>query len=547
MPFLEGDNYIHNFKFEEDSLPSIIGYPLAYAPEEVAIAAAEDLQVYLKREGARLHDFYKDQNKLDGGGKMMGVLVVRTSDNQLDYLAGFSGKLGGKTMVPGFVPPIFDLLSIDNFFLEQEAVISAVNEEHEALQEKLEPMEKAFAELKTEKERDLQEFRDQMKRNKLDRRSQRAAGENEKALDRLSILDKNAYRKKRQDWEDKLTEPVEYIRLLKEKIKKLEIKRANLSNQLQLKMFNAYKISNGLGDEHTIGALFNEVKGMLPPAGAGDCAAPKLFQYAFNHNLEPIAMAEFWWGAAATGEVRKEGFYYTACKSKCEPILNFMLQGLNVAPNPNEQVEDIPEIGICYEDEHIVAINKPSGVLSVPGKSKQLSIADWAKERYPEYDELFLAHRLDRDTSGILLIAKSKEVYIDIQKQFSSRTIRKEYTAILDAEVNADGGIISLPLRTDFDDRPRQMVCYEYGKEAETEFKVVDRYESKTRILFKPHTGRTHQLRVHASHPMGLNASIKGDTLYGIASDRLYLHASKLEFKHPVSGEVIRVTCQAEF
>lgn len=547
MPFLEGENYIHNFTFEGDSLPSIIGYPLAYAPEEVAIAAAEDLKDYLKREGAKLHDFYRDQDMLDGGGKMMGVLVVKAPDDKLGYLAGFSGKLRGKTQVPGFVPPIFDLLSIDNFFLEEEAVISAVNEEHEALQEKLEPMEKAFAKLKIEKERDLQEIRDQMKRNKVDRRAQRAAGANEKALDRLSILDKNAYRKKRQDWEDKLIEPEENIRILKENIKQLELKRAKLSNQLQLKMFDAYKIMNGRGEGHTIAALFNESKGVLPPAGAGDCAAPKLFQYAFNNGLEPIAMAEFWWGAAAIGEVRKEGFYYTACKSKCEPILNFMLQGLNVAPNPNEQVEDIPEIGICYEDEHIVAINKPSGVLSVPGKSKQLSITDWAKERYSEYDELFLAHRLDRDTSGILLIAKSKEVYIDIQKQFSSRTIRKEYTAILDTDVNADGGIISLPLRTDFDDRPRQMVCYEYGKEAETEFKVVDRNEGKTRILFKPHTGRTHQLRVHASHPMGLNASIKGDTLYGVASDRLYLHASKLEFKHPISGEEICIACPAEF
>ncbi len=520
---------------------------MAYAPENVAMAAAEDLQAYLKREGAKLHDFYKDQNKLDGGGKMMGVLVVKTPDKQLAYLAGFSGKLGGKTLVPGFVPPIFDLLNIDNFFLEEEAEISTVNEEHKALQEKLQPMEKAFSLLKSEKEQDLQAFRDQMKRNKADRRIQRAEGAYEKALDRLSILDKNAYRKKRQYWEERLEEPEKNIRLLKEMIKQLELKRANLSNQLQLKMFDAYKITNGRGEGHTIGALFNEYKGVLPPAGAGDCAAPKLFQYAFNNNLEPIALAEFWWGTPAVGEVRKEGFYYTACKSKCEPILNFMLQGLNVAPNPNEQVEDIPEIGICFEDEHIVAINKPSGVLSVPGKSKQLSISDWAKERYPELDDLYLAHRLDRDTSGILLIAKSKEVYVAIQKQFSNRTIQKEYRAILDADINVDGGIISLPLRTDFDDRPRQMVCYEYGKEAETEFKVVDRIDGKTHILFKPHTGRTHQLRVHASHPMGLNASIKGDTLYGIASDRLYLHASKLAFQHPVSEEIICIECPAKF
>lgn len=547
MSFLEGDNYIHNFKFEEDSLPSIIGYPLAYAPEDVAVAAAEDLQVYLKTEGAKLHDFYKDQNALDGGGKMFGVLVVKNSRGHLNYLAGFSGKLGGKTLVPGFVPPIFDLLSIDNFFLEEEAEISAVNEEHKALHEKLQPMEKVISLLKSEKEQDLQAFRDQMKRNKADRRIQRAEGAYEKALDRLSILDKNAYRKKRQGWEERLEEPEQNLRLLKEKIKQLELKRANLSNQLQLKMFDAYKITNGRGEGHTIGALFHEYRGVLPPAGAGDCAAPKLFQYAFNNNLEPIALAEFWWGAPAVGEVRKEGFYYTACKSKCEPILNFMLQGLNVAPNPNEQVEDIPEIGICFEDEHIVAINKPSGVLSVPGKSKQLSISDWAKERYPELDDLYLAHRLDRDTSGILLIAKSKEVYVAIQKQFSSRTIKKEYRAILDADINVDGGIISLPLRTDFDDRPRQMVCYEYGKEAETEFRVLDVVDGRTHIIFKPLTGRTHQLRVHASHPSGLNASIKGDTLYGKAANRLYLHARKLVFDHPISGEEITILCEAEF
>ena len=286
-----------------------------------------------------------------------------------------------------------------------------------------------------------------------------------------------------------------------------------------------------------------------PPAGAGECAAPKLLQQAYLHGWKPIAMAEFWWGNSPKAEIRHHGYYYPACKGKCEPILQHMLQGLEVEENPMLQ---LPEQGygklkIVYEDEWLLVVNKPSGMLSVPGKGEKESVYSLARQLYPEADGPMIVHRLDMATSGLLIVAKNKKVHQHLQAQFKNHSIRKKYIALLDGIIPQDEGTIELPICPDPLDRPRQVVDMEYGKPAITHYQVLERRDKCTRIAFHPHTGRTHQLRVHAAHPSGLHCPIIGDELYGRKDKRLYLHAESIEFTHPADGRIIRITEKADF
>lgn len=259
-------------------------------------------------------------------------------------------------------------------------------------------------------------------------------------------------------------------------------------------------------------------------------------------------MAEFWWGKSPKSEIRKHGSFYPSCRGKCEPILGHMLEGLDVEPNPILKKPDfIPPLSVAFEDDYLVIINKPSGFLSVPGKSDLPDLYSMVREKYPNATGPMIVHRLDMATSGILLFTKTKEANKFMQQQFIKKTISKRYVALLDGNLELDEGEIDLPLRLDLDDRPRQLVCYEYGKEAKTKYKVVDRLYGKTRIHFFPITGRTHQLRVHAAHPDGLNMPIIGDDLYGKRDERLHLHAEEIVFVHPKTRERITVTVPAGF
>ena len=331
--------------------------------------------------------------------------------------------------------------------------------------------------------------------------------------------------------------------------------RRHRSQQLQLWLFDQYRFLNAHGERRRLVDVWQDYhcserirkKYPLPPGGTGDCCAPKLLQYAYSQGLKPLCMAEFWWGPSPKTEVRQHGQFYPACRGKCKPVLTWMLQGLDVDPNP-EEVFGQPrlDITVVYEDEHLIIVNKPSGLLSVPGRVGSYSVATILSQRYPG---CLLAHRLDMGTSGLMVAAKSRDVYRSLQQQFSDHTIRKCYVALLDTSLHPSPftihqkGTISLPLLCDPINRPRQAVDFEHGKEAVTDYEMID----DRRVRLYPHTGRTHQLRMHCAHPDGLGCPIVGDELYGRPADRLYLHAERLELTHPVTRERMVFEQKADF
>jgi tRNA pseudouridine32 synthase/23S rRNA pseudouridine746 synthase len=327
--------------------------------------------------------------------------------------------------------------------------------------------------------------------------------------------------------------------------------RKRRSAALQRWLFERFKVLNGNGREKSLLDIFSEHSGIIPPGGAGECAAPKLLQYAYLNSLLPIAVAEFWVGESPTGEVRRDGCFYGACKSKCEPILSFMLQGLDVEENALEKGGDISSVKVVYEDEHLIIVNKPSGVLSVPGVVGGTSVQQWLRNEYLHSNELFMVHRLDMATSGLLVAAKSMEIFKMMQQLFASREVVKHYSALLQGVPRNSCGVVELPLAPDYSNRPRQKVDYASGKHAITRYellKVVEHDgEQCALVRFTPVTGRTHQLRVHAAHADGLDCPIVGDAIYGSAGKRLMLHACSLSFVHPVSGNVVNVESDMEF
>ena len=327
-----------------------------------------------------------------------------------------------------------------------------------------------------------------------------------------------------------------------------------MSQDLQLWLFQQYRILNANGEIKDLVEIWRDYhqnpkiqkKFPLPPGGTGDCCAPKLLQYAYQQHLKPVCMAEFWWGPSPKSEVRYHDEFYPACRGKCKPVLTWMLQGLDVDPDPETSGFLHQGIEIIYEDEAIAAVYKPSGMLSVPGKTDDYSVATWAKERWAAS---MLPHRLDLMTSGIMLVAKTTEAYHHLQDQFAARTIKKKYLAVVEGEVQQAHGVIDLPLSSDPMNRPCQIVDYEHGKRAITEYRVLDHqlspiiHHSITLIALYPHTGRTHQLRMHCAHQEGLGHPILGDELYGHKADRLYLQAESIAFVHPTTGKRLHLFC----
>lgn len=315
-----------------------------------------------------------------------------------------------------------------------------------------------------------------------------------------------------------------------------------MSQELQLWLFHQYRMLNAKGETKDLVDIWQDYhcsprirnRYPLPPGGTGDCCAPKLLQYAFSHGLRPVCMAEFWWGPSPKSEIRHHGQFYPACRGKCKPVLTWMLQGLDVDPNPEETGASHLTIEIIYEDDVLAVINKPSGLLSVPGRTEDYSVATIAIERWPGS---LPVHRLDMGTSGLMVIAKTKEAYVSLQEQFVKRTVKKRYIALVEGIVKEPKGRITLPLIFDPMNRPRQMVDYQRGKSAVTEYEVLDARDGRSLLALYPHTGRTHQLRMHCAHPDGLGSPIVGDELYGHKAERLCLHCDQIEFAHPVTGE----------
>ena len=607
---------IHFFKkpVSHLALPEKFTYPFHYTPHPLCVLAAEEVKEYIASR--------KEWQEELASGKMFGVLIVQTNnritnneENQIGYLAAFSGNLDGKNLHPYFVPPVYDLLQPEGFFKIEEEQISAINiriRELENSSSYLDSKEKwkieteqakavlnqAKAELKMAKE--AREIRRQS--------SPELSEEEQASLIRESQYQKAEYKRLEKEWKKRLEELETEVRHFDIEIERLKTERKERSAALQRKLFEQFRMLNAQGEVKDLYTIFEQTVQKVPPAGAGECALPKLLQYAYLHQLKQLAMAEFWWVDSPKNEIRHHGYCYPSCKGKCEPILQHMLQGLEVDENPLlNPVHEEEELEIVFEDEWLLVVNKPAGMLSVPGKAEDRdSVYHRLKKKYPEATGPMIVHRLDMATSGLLLVAKTKEVHQDLQAQFANRSIKKRYVAVLDgaiikteketkpiaekailiakdtvstkktakAERTGSTGRIELPLCLNPLDRPRQMVSSEHGKEAITEYQIISESEritsesentfnesnrideserninesrKYTRIVFYPLTGRTHQLRVHAAHPEGLGCPILGDELYGKKADRLYLHAEYIEFRHPIYGDILCIQKEADF
>ena len=540
---------LHRFttSISDIPLPERFTYPFCYTPHPLCVMAAEEVQHYLSKQSEWQEELSQ--------GKMFGVLIVQTEDGSIGYLTAFSGILAGKNIHPYFVPPVYDLLQPQGFFKIEEENISAINRRIRRLEE-----DKKYIDLRSNLTQTTQSAQDalsiakiQLKEAKEKRELLRKTGQldakEEADLIRESQFQKAEYKRLERSWKDKIASLQVEAGNWEKQIQELKAERKVRSAALQQQLFEQFRMLNYRGEVITLCDIFEQTVHKTPPAGAGECAAPKLLQQAYLHHWKPIAMAEFWWGNSPRNEVRHHGYYYPACKGKCEPILRHMLQGLEVEANPMQQEAERgnEKLNIVYEDQWLLIINKPAGMLSVPGKERQTSIYDLARKAYPEAEGPMIVHRLDMATSGLLIIAKDKKTHQHLQAQFKNRSIRKKYIALLDGIVPEDEGTIELPLCPNPLDRPRQMVDTQYGKPAITYYQVLERTDKYTRIAFYPHTGRTHQLRVHAAHPSGLHCPIIGDELYGRKDKRLYLHAESIEFTHPADGRIIRITEKADF
>lgn len=540
---------LHRFttSISDIPLPERFTYPFCYTPHPLCVMAAEEVQHYLSKQS----DWQEELSQ----GKMFGVLIVQTEDGSIGYLTAFSGILAGKNIHPYFVPPVYDLLQPQGFFKIEEENISAINRRIHRLEE-----DKKYIDLLSNLTQATQSAQDalsiakiQLKEAKDKRELLRKTGQldakEEADLIRESQFQKAEYKRLERSWKDKIASLQVEAGNWEKQIQELKAERKVRSAALQQQLFEQFRMLNYRGEVKTLCDIFEQTVHKTPPAGTGECAAPKMLQQAYLHHWKPIAMAEFWWGNSPRNEVRHHGYYYPACKGKCEPILRHMLQGLEVEANPMQQEAERgnEKLNIVYEDQWLLIINKPAGVLSVPGKERQTSIYDLARKAYPEADGPMIVHRLDMATSGLLIIAKDKKTHQHLQAQFKNRSIRKKYIALLDGVVSEDEGTIELPLCPNPLDRPRQMADTQYGKPAITYYQVLERTDKYTRIAFYPHTGRTHQLRVHAAHPSGLHCPIIGDELYGKKDKRLYLHAESIEFTHPVNGQSMCITEKADF
>ncbi len=621
--------------------PRQFTYPFCYDVDPLAEAASLELQRYIA--DADLMSTEK------GCGKMFGVLVVEYEDEegalQCGFLAAYSGLLGGRNDWPYFVPPVFDAQQPDGHFKRTEREISAINREIAAIEhdpEYLQSVEQ-HEQTKMRLQAEVDAFKAEVDAAKVRRDARRKSGEplseeEQEEMIRESQFMKAELRRRRKAMEQaESTLNTQHSTFLKS----LQRKRRQMSDELQRWLFSAYRMLNAKGEERDLIDIFREYTHAMPPAGAGDCCAPKLLQYAYLHRLRPVCMAEFWWGESPASEIRHHLHYYPACRSKCLPILTHMLKGLDVAPNPLAKKRHTAEPRVLYADEYIMVVDKPAGMLSVPGKAESVrsEFSDSANISVEEYfanlqlptnsqltteqftigeadnscsgkrlyepsakfkiqnskfligeadnskfktqNSKFLkaAHRLDMDTSGLLVLARTEEAYVELQRQFASRETVKRYEAVLSGVPTQNSKLktqnsstqpsgcleaISLPLIADINDRPRQRVDMEHGKPALTLYNIVEvravdantavAYATKkvdkgrTLVHLYPKTGRTHQLRVHCAHPLGLACPILGDPLYGIErADRMYLHAAELTFRHPVTGETMHFLSPSGF
>ena len=575
----------HNI--EGYDLPECFTFPFYYEPHPLCLFAAQELQQQLSNNA-----YY--QKEFTQTGKMFGVLLVKNEQGEVGYLCAFSGKLTideagtnpnrASQNTINFVPPVFDPFTHAEFYKTQSVIINQLNHQLTQLEDhdELKQCQTILIDLEGNFKDEVSTYQQIMSLNRANRKQLRNAAELslsnldfievKAALAKESVVDKNSLRDLKVHWLEKITTAQEKLHVFTDEITQLKDKRKQLSNALQNKLFEQYSFLNSAAIKKNLAELFLDTPYQTPPAGAGDCAAPKLLQYAFKFGLTPLAMTEFWWGQSPKSEIRQHKKIYGACIGKCKPILAHMLSGMTLDDDPlliNPAENDA--LDIVYQDDAIAVVNKPSGLLSVPGKNIEDSVYSRIKQQFPNATGTLIVHRLDMATSGLMVLALTQRAQKNIQKQFISRMIKKRYVALLEGKVEGrldessvdfsdkKSGDITLPLRGDFDDRPRQLVCFEQGKAAKTQWQVIEQIAGRTKLYLYPETGRTHQLRVHCAHPLGLNLPILGDDLYGSNNhsssnytdgkniQRLHLHAEMLTLSHPITKEVMTFQIDAEF
>jgi tRNA pseudouridine32 synthase / 23S rRNA pseudouridine746 synthase len=553
-------SYFLDKTIKDIELPARFTFPFYYEPHPLTKIAAAELQHYLETQTHLDHNFglSADTEGL-AIGKMFGVLVVQDTAGKLGYLSAFSGKLADSNDHPRFVPPVFDMLGENSFFLKGIEVINTINDRVTEIES-----DKDYQQLKLDAEQlsaqSLQEisaFREQLKINKEKRKQIRLTQKKNLSEQEYNVLEADLIKHSLHDkhqlnvltykWELVLEKMRIALAQFEGDIDNLKNERKERSSALQQQLFAQYVFLNKDGKNKSLQEIFSATAFGKPPGGAGECATPKLLQFAFANGYKPLAMAEFWWGASPKSEIRKHKQYYPACTGKCKPILAHMLEGMLIDENPFLRIpEDNRKLEIVYEDESLVVVNKPAGLLSVPGKEISESVYTRLKDVLGDIEPLII-HRLDMDTSGLLVVAKTEQAHRYIQRQFMQGKVRKRYRALLSKEIDQLEGEISLPLTADVYNRPRQLVCFETGKKSITRYKVIEKYTAMTKVDFWPLTGRTHQLRMHSAHELGLNAPIVGDDLYGSVAKRMYLHAAHIEFTHPKTKEKVSFEAQESF
>ena len=540
----------HTFKNEPiKEYPKRMNNPFDYEPHPLCIKACRELQAYL----AKREDWQEEISR----GKMFGVLIVERNESgqdtpRLGYLAAYSGQIGGRSDWEDFVPAVFDYLQPNGFFKIREAIISNMNlaiKEMEVCEKKVQQLIQPLEGLRKSMIDDLQK---NLKEAKAKRDAIRQRGnltnEEEAELIRESQHMKAEFRRKKRKIEEK-TEPELDYENIKEDIRKIKQSRKQRSDNLQRWLFSQFNMLNDKGECKNLIDIFQDTAAKTPPAGSGECCEPKLLQYAYSLGYKPLQMAMFWWGESPKEEIRHHLHFYPACNGKCKPILQWMLPASTFEPAAVD-LSIYNKVETLYEDREIAVIHKPEGLLSVPGKdTAQPSVYALMRSKYPEATGPLIVHRLDMSTSGVMMIAKTEFAYHRLQKAFLNHQIQKKYVAIISGKDIPEKGSISLPLMPDYLDRPRQIVDHEQGKEAITEYEVLEPVDdSHLRIALYPKTGRTHQLRVHCAHHEGLNAPILGDPLYGNEkASRLHLHAEEITFEHPLTGKKITITRKADF
>ena len=549
-------------------IPERMNNPLDYQPHPLCIAVCKELQTYLSER----EDWREEIDK----GKMFGVLIVENAQPasgapKIGYLAAYSGQIGGRSDWDDFVPAVFDYLQPDGYFKTHEAEISGINQSIRKLEANTHMKEAKglILQLQEERKHTIAAYQEKIKKAKAKRDARREAGslnpEEEAEMVKESQFMKAELRRLKKSLSEKTSLETEY-EAYQADILSLKQLRKTLSDALQQWLFSQFRMQNHEGESKDLLEIFRDAAlrdypqatiatsriaalKMVPPAGSGECCEPKLLQYAYSLGYKPLQMAMFWWGESPKEEIRHHLHFYPACNGKCKPILQWMLPASTFEPAAVD-LSLYNKVETLYEDREIAVIHKPEGLLSVPGKdAAQPSVYALMRSKYPEATGPLIVHRLDMSTSGVMMIAKTEFAYHRLQKAFLNHQIQKKYVAIISGKVIPEKGIISLPLMPDYLDRPRQIVDHEQGKEAITEYEVLEPVDDfHLRIALYPKTGRTHQLRVHCAHQEGLNAPILGDPLYGNEkAARLHLHAEEITFEHPLTGKKMTITRKADF